>query len=123
LEYISSVVRMSPLACLAAINAAVKELQGDSREYADQIREIELQRLDMATKAVMPAVEAGDPDAIDTLLKIQKRRSAYLGLDGAQKTDAEVKIEILAPWMSPDRLSYTREPLQPVIDVTPVPAK
>lgn len=120
IEHIAGVMKMSPIACLAAINDALKELQGDSRDYADQIREIELQRLDLATKAVMPAVEKGDREAIDLMLKVQKRRSAYLGLDDAKKVDAHVTIKIDAPWMSPQRLSYNRQEVINAETVSPV---
>ena len=120
IEHIAGVVSLSPLACLAAINDALKEIQGDSREYATQIREIELQRLDLATKAIMDKVEDGSHADIDMMLKLQKRRSAYLGLDAPVSANTNISgvVTIVAPWMSPSRLAY----LDNVTDATSVEA-
>ena len=118
IEHIAGVVNMSPIACLAAINDAVKDLQGDSREYAVQIREMELQRLELATKAIMPNVEAGDHEAIDMLLKVQKRRSSYLGLDAPTNANLNVdtKIEVVLKYSNP---AFNQQP-DLVTDVTPI---
>jgi hypothetical protein len=51
----------------------------------DEYRAIELERLDVATKALMPKVEAGALDAIHTLVKVQQRRASLLGLDAPKE--------------------------------------
>jgi hypothetical protein len=86
-------------------------------------REIALARTDMAIRALMPAVEKGDHQAIDTMLKVQKREAAMTGLDAPEKTDKEVTIRVIAPWLSSERLSYIREPAAEVVDITPNPPK
>lgn len=48
---------------------------------AEQVRELEVARLDIATQALMPAVAKGSTQAIDSLLKVMTRRATLLGLD------------------------------------------
>lgn len=49
------------------------------------IRSLEVARLDKATTALMPKVETGDLNAINTMLKIQARRAALIGLDAPKE--------------------------------------
>ena len=80
-------------------------------------KELALARTDMAMRSLMPAVEKGDHDAIDLMLKVQKREAALVGLDAPVKSEADMRIVIDAPWMNPDRLSYQR---QEIVDVPAV---
>lgn len=48
---------------------------------AEQVRDLEVARLDIATQALMPAVAKGSTYAIDSLLKVMTRRATLLGLD------------------------------------------
>jgi len=70
------------------------------------IKALELARLDVATRALMPQVAVGDFDSIDRLLKIQARRSRYLGLDVPAQVESKSDIRVTISWASPDRLSY-----------------
>jgi len=54
------------------------------REPAEQVREMELQRLDRLYKAASPAAESGDAMMIAACLKIQERRARLLGLDAPE---------------------------------------
>lgn len=59
------------------------------RENNTALLEIELERLNVATKTVMKRVvdkdDFGNIYAVDRLLAIQSRRSQYLGLDASQR--------------------------------------
>lgn len=121
-EYISGVMSIPPMRVHSILRKAVEQLQGDSFKAAAQIREVELLRLDVATKALMPRVEQGDDEAIATMLKVQTRRARYLGLDvQAPPSAAPTRIDINIAWASADRLSYNRPPAPPadVVDVQP----
>jgi hypothetical protein len=50
------------------------------REPAEQLRKLELVRLEAAIRAVYPRVVKGDMKAIDALLKIMDRQARPLGL-------------------------------------------
>ena len=52
-----------------------------TEEAAEEVRLLELERLDLALNKIMPKVLKGDDKAIQSLLRIMERRSKYLGLD------------------------------------------
>jgi hypothetical protein len=55
------------------------------QEPADEVRQLELLRLDRYLSAIAEKVDSGDLKAIDRALKIMERRSKLLGLDAPQK--------------------------------------
>lgn len=58
----------------------------------EDIRQLELDRLDKMQKAIWAKVMQGDTAAIHTALKILDRRARYLGLDAPVKS--EVKVDV-----------------------------
>ncbi|MDD2920990.1 MAG: hypothetical protein PHQ36_01780 [Anaerolineales bacterium] len=77
-----------------AYNAIKSALKKTLQEPADELRFLELSRLDEALKAIWPDVKKGSLFAIDRFLKIGERRSRLLGLDA--KTEISLQGEILA---------------------------
>ena len=67
-----------------AVHTALKKTL---QEPADELRTLELARLDDMLKAIAPHVAAGNLTAIDRALKIQERRARLLGLDAPVKQD------------------------------------
>ena len=67
-----------------AVKAALKKTL---QEPADELRTLELSRLDDMLKAIAPHVAAGNLTAIDRALKIQERRARLLGLDAPVKQE------------------------------------
>ncbi|QDQ91583.1 hypothetical protein FND50_12650 [Rhodococcus sp. WB9] len=68
-------------------------LRAVPKEDVDTVRNLELHRLDTAITLAMRAIAAGDLKGIDGLIKLQERRSKYLGLDqasGSNDTYSEV---------------------------------
>jgi hypothetical protein len=57
------------------------------REPADEVRELELTRLDVALNAIWDGIENGNLRVIDRFLKIAERRAKYLGLDAPQQIE------------------------------------
>jgi len=104
IDEVAREVGVSPIKCLAILDDAMTELQGDSIKHAAAIKELELLRLETATKVVMPMVESGSGAGINLLLKIQDRRARYLGLDTPIKMDGKITIDV--PWLTPNRLAY-----------------
>jgi hypothetical protein len=71
-----------PSGAYKAVEAALyKTLQ----QPADELRGLELERLDALHAAVWPAAIRGNLRAVDRVLKIMKRRAALLGLDAPKK--------------------------------------
>lgn len=57
------------------------------REPAEAVRQLELERLDEAQRAIWPRVRAGDLEAIDRLCKLMDRRAKLLGLDAPKQVE------------------------------------
>jgi hypothetical protein len=62
----------------------------------DELRALELARLDAALVAIWPKVRAGDLLAVDRLVRLSKRRSELLGLDAPVRVDIAGYIRQLA---------------------------
>ena len=76
-----------PTGAYAAYKRAVKRVL---QEPADEVRQQEIDRLDRLQVAVWPRAMKGDDRAINTILRLMERRAKLLGLDAAQKVQAEV---------------------------------
>lgn len=70
----------------AYVNAMKRLIRSD----VEEIRTVELDRLDMAQAAIWPKVLRGEIPAIMAFIRIQERRSRLLGLDAPTKLQAEV---------------------------------
>lgn len=64
-----------------AHKAIMLALKANIREPAEQLRQIELQRLDKAQLAIAALVQKGDLKAIDRWIKLTATRAALLGLN------------------------------------------
>jgi hypothetical protein len=60
------------------------------KQPTDELREIELDRLDRLQRGIWERAKDGDIRAIDAVLRIIDRRARLLGLDAPQKIQAEV---------------------------------
>jgi hypothetical protein len=65
------------------VGVELQSSQAVSHDLIRRYRDEQLERLDAALRAIWPAVEAGQLDAIDCFLRIEHRRSCLLGLDSA----------------------------------------
>lgn len=62
-----------------------------TREQTEEMRTLELERLDAFLKNLWPKVVMGSPKAIEVALKITERRAKLSGLDSPEK--AQIQIE------------------------------
>jgi hypothetical protein len=70
-----------------ARKAVASALKATLREPAEELRTLELARLDAMALALWCRVQDGDEKAIDRVLRIMERRARLLGLDAAAKTE------------------------------------
>jgi len=61
----------------------------DVKENAEQLRRLELERLDVFFEGVYPKAIEGDLRAIDIAVRIMQRRSKLLGLDRHRKAQSD----------------------------------
>jgi hypothetical protein len=67
------------------VGVELQNSQAVSQDLIRRYRDERLERFDAALRAIWPAVEAGQIDAIDCFLRIEHRRSCLLGLDSADE--------------------------------------
>lgn len=68
----------------AAVGAALKKTL---QEPADELRKLEVERLDAMLLAIATQVRQGNHGAIDRALRIMERRAKLLGLDAPTRQD------------------------------------
>jgi predicted transcriptional regulator len=72
---------------MGASQAVSSILKSTAQEPADEVRKLEVERLDTLLRGVWPRAIQGDVHAVDRCLRIIERRSAILGLDAPVKTE------------------------------------
>lgn len=65
----------------------LKRLAAQRSESAEELRQLELEKLDKYETHLTNWAEAGSVEAIKALLKIQERRAKLLGLDAPEKIE------------------------------------
>jgi hypothetical protein len=81
----------TPSGAHAAVGVALKKTL---QEPADDLRRLEIERLDAAQKAIWTQVIQGNQGAIDRYLKIAERRAKLLGLDAPVKQDMKLNVDV-----------------------------
>jgi hypothetical protein len=85
---IAARMEMSQGGAFKAVMRAIDRIRAESSEKAEQLREIELMRLDSLQAGIWVDAVNGDPKAVNTLLRLMKRRAELLGLDAPSPKDA-----------------------------------
>jgi hypothetical protein len=81
-----------------AYQAVKRALERTRQEASDEVRTLELSRLDALLNAAWERAMSGDYKSIANVLSIMDRRAKYLGLDQAQKVDNKVTVEYVDNW-------------------------
>lgn len=111
-KQIGTALGISAQAAHKHVTKGLEDLRASTKEKAENVRDMELARLDqMLLRQYQRAVE-GDRDSIETVLKIMARRAKYLGIEslgklelgGELKTNDGISIsEVLASVDDPDQ--------------------
>lgn len=64
-----------------------KALNHEGEEAARTARELDLDRLDRAIKGIEQAIDMGDPQAINALVRVLDRRAKLLGIDAPARSE------------------------------------
>jgi hypothetical protein len=75
---ISKALNISETAAYNCVKNCVLNNDTKLREKAEELRRIELERLDQMYRALMPRIKWGDPNAIEKGLKIMQQRGKYV---------------------------------------------
>ncbi|MGQ9555903.1 MAG: hypothetical protein ACUVWR_17520 [Anaerolineae bacterium] len=79
--YLEIAARLGWRSASTAHVAVTRALRRTLQEPADELRELEVARLDALLFAIWPQTSEGNLDAIDRALRIMERRAKLLGLD------------------------------------------
>ena len=81
-----------------AFKAVMSALRKTIQEPADELRRLELERLDVMLKSLWPFILKGSPRHVEIGLKVMDRRAALLGLDAPKQVEDHrtVTIAIMA---------------------------
>lgn len=91
-DRIGEALGISRAGAYECVRRALEALRVDSQEKAEEVRELELSRLDRMLEIAQAAADAGELSAIDRVLRIQERRSKYLGLDAPTRTETSATV-------------------------------
>jgi len=75
-----------------AYKAVEAGLKATLQEPADELRQLEITRLDTMLSALWPKVKKGEHGAIDRALKVGERRAALVGLDAPTRFDGRIDV-------------------------------
>jgi len=78
----------SPQASWDAVNRLLKKT---IQEPADEVRKLEIERLDKMLFSLWARIQKGDHQAVNEAIKISKRRSELLGIDSPVKHEVTGK--------------------------------
>ena len=85
-EAIGQQLGISKQAAYKHVSTALETLHTQTDNSAEQLRALELERLDALLKGCWTAASAGDPESTRVVLKVLERRAKLLGLDAPTKT-------------------------------------
>jgi outer membrane protein TolC len=69
------------------VQAELRALRTLAQADAEELRELELRRLDDWTLSLTPRVREGDPRAAVALVRMQERRAKYTGIDAPERRE------------------------------------
>lgn len=89
-QQIADACGVSMSAAYKAVCTYLEQTRAIAREAAEEVRRLELDRLDRMLAAFGPRAEDGDVQAADRVLRIQERRAKLLGLDAPAESRTTV---------------------------------
>ena len=76
------------------VHASLRALAEQEMSTAEELRALELERLDALLLIVSDEVEQGNLAAVDRALRIGERRAKLLGLDAPQRMDTTITLDV-----------------------------
>lgn len=76
------------------VSRELDKLRSVNTETAEDLRALEVQRLDEMLRGLWEKAAGGDTDAVSAALRVQKRRAKLLGLDAAERLEVEQNVNV-----------------------------
>jgi hypothetical protein len=94
LTYEQIAARLGYAGRASAFKAISTALRETLQEPADELRQLELERLDDLHCVLWPRAIAGNLRAVDGVLALMRRRAKLLGLDAPRETAVDVEVSL-----------------------------
>jgi hypothetical protein len=94
---IAAAVGVSVQTAHADVTAVLTRIKADANDTAEQVRQLEIERLDKMLDAFWLGVLDGNEKAADVVLKVQARRAKLLGLDAPEQHSVEASVATADP--------------------------
>ena len=91
-DRIADALGISRAGAAECVRRALAALKLECEEKAEEVRDLELKRLDRMLEIAQTAADQGELAAIDRVLRIQERRSKYLGLDAPTRSESHATV-------------------------------
>lgn len=99
---IAATLGMSTTGVKKSLKLALEKVSADRDALAKEYLATGLERLRMATEAIIERVQSGDLDAIDTMLRIETRVARLLALDAPARWPTDEFGRSVAPGVTVD---------------------
>ena len=103
------------------------EMEDHAEKNIDNVRRLEVQRLDEMIEAIWERAKSGELECLDRVIKLMDRRTKYLGLDAPVKTQANDTLVKLQAGLTSETANFVRAEVLglklPEADVTVIDAK
>ena len=109
---------------LKAINRALEDLKRTRQDVVLEYAGVQLERMRIALEAIMPRVQEGDLESIETMLRIEQRTAKLLALDHPGTWPADGMGRAMAPGalsISFDQLSDSQLESLKMLGIGPAP--
>lgn len=73
------------------VNSELDAIREQFPEEARKVRDLQIMRLDRALEAIWPAIEAGNLQALDRLIRLEDQRARLVGSYAAIKTESKIQ--------------------------------
>ncbi len=97
-EQIGKALEITTQGAYKAIIRSLRKLNEKNSEGADELRRLEVERLDRMLAAIWSQVISGNQGAIDRALRIGERRAKLIGLDAPTKQEVTEPIRLLVEY-------------------------
>ena len=78
------------------VSRELQKLRSVNEETAEDLRALEVERLDRMLRGLWEDAADGDTDAVSAALRVQKRRAKLLGLDAAERVEIDQNVNVRA---------------------------
>lgn len=98
-QEIANEMNCSPQVAHKLVSQELCQIRETNADAADELRALELERLDTLYRHAFTAVTYGDVPAIDRCIRVMERRARLTGIDAATRTEISGALLTSPEWL------------------------